>query len=273
MARSLVCIQLDLHVPEAAVELAQDALREHGSAATQELWQGNVSPVVRGCFPDVQHAAAARDAVLKLDPNVQWSMDQAFWYDVEAYYALFHPLETQRFWVGPRWRVDEAPKKKKKHRIVVGGDDLVFGDLGHPTTAAALTALEALELEGRTVLDAGCGTGVLSVAAAKLKAKRVLGVDLESLEPARSLARAQRVKVMLEQRNVGGLDGSFDVVVCNMHLDHLGPLVPKLFTLFRRALVLSGYPERYREKVLGGRMPARVHNVAGFEAATFFTST
>lgn len=264
MAPAVVRVQLDLQVPEEQLDLAHQALRDAGSPATQELDDGTV----RGCFVDVASALKARDAALRFSPEARWGMGQTFWYDVEAYYAMYRPIETPRFWVGPPWRASEA--KKSKTRIVVATNEMVFGDLGHPTTEAALQALEVLPLKGRTVLDAGCGTGVLSVAAKKLGAKQVLGVDVDALEPARALARAHRANVLLDPGDVQTLVGSFDVVIANMHMDHLTPLVPKLFTLFKKALVLSGFPARFRDSVLQGRTPDRVIEMNGFQAITFF---
>ncbi len=56
---------------------------------------------------------------------------------------------------------------------------LAFGTGHHPTTAMVLAAMEDVNLKGRTVLDAGCGSGILSIAAVKMGADRVVGFDVE----------------------------------------------------------------------------------------------
>jgi len=79
----------------------------------------------------------------------------------------------QRLWVCPSWL--EPPEPDAVNLLLDPG--LAFGTGTHPTTALCLRELEAMELAGHTVVDYGCGSGILAVAALKLGASRVLGVD------------------------------------------------------------------------------------------------
>jgi ribosomal protein L11 methyltransferase len=79
----------------------------------------------------------------------------------------------QRLWVCPSWL--EPPEPDAVNLLLDPG--LAFGTGTHPTTALCLRELAAMELAGHTVVDYGCGSGILAVAALKLGAGRVLGVD------------------------------------------------------------------------------------------------
>ena len=82
----------------------------------------------------------------------------------------------RRLWVCPR--AAEAPQDPQA--IVVRLDPgLAFGTGTHPTTALCLQILDSLPIEGRTVIDYGCGSGILGMAALKLGAAHVIAVDLD----------------------------------------------------------------------------------------------
>jgi ribosomal protein L11 methyltransferase len=82
----------------------------------------------------------------------------------------------RRLWVCPT--AADAPADADA--VVVRLDPgLAFGTGTHPTTALILQMLDALPLTGRTIIDYGCGSGILGIAALKLGASRVVGVDLD----------------------------------------------------------------------------------------------
>ncbi|OXE28246.1 50S ribosomal protein L11 methyltransferase, partial [Vibrio parahaemolyticus] len=56
---------------------------------------------------------------------------------------------------------------------------LAFGTGTHPTTALCLEWLESMDLSGKTVIDFGCGSGILAIAAIKLGAEKVIGIDID----------------------------------------------------------------------------------------------
>ncbi len=104
----------------------------------------------------------------------------------------FHPMKFgQRLWICPSWL--EVPEPEAVNVMLDPG--LAFGTGTHPTTALCLTWLDSLDLEGKTVVDFGCGSGILSLAALKLGAKKVIGIDIDPQALQASLANAKRNNV------------------------------------------------------------------------------
>lgn len=88
----------------------------------------------------------------------------------------FHPMQFgQRLWICPSWR--DVPHPDAVNVMLDPG--LAFGTGTHPTTALCLRWLDALALSDATVVDFGCGSGILGIAALKLGAKRVIGIDID----------------------------------------------------------------------------------------------
>jgi ribosomal protein L11 methyltransferase len=88
----------------------------------------------------------------------------------------FHPMRFgQRLWVCPTGQTPPDPTAVNI-RLDPG---LAFGTGTHPTTALCLEWLDRADLSGKTVLDYGCGSGILAIAAAKLGARRVWAVDID----------------------------------------------------------------------------------------------
>ncbi|WP_273398082.1 50S ribosomal protein L11 methyltransferase, partial [Actinobacillus porcinus] len=88
----------------------------------------------------------------------------------------FHPMKFgQRLWICPTWR--EVPEPDAVNVMLDPG--LAFGTGTHPTTALCLEWLDSLDLEGKTVIDFGCGSGILAIAALKLGAKSAVGIDID----------------------------------------------------------------------------------------------
>lgn len=135
------------------------------------------------------------------------------------------------------------------HTVIKLDPGLAFGTGEHPTTAMCLHWLSEQNLVGKRVLDFGCGSGVLGIAAKKLGSKRVVLVDNDrlSLETAQENAQFNQVKVSLES-NISKLNQKFDVIIANILLnvlvDHAAGLL-ELLTIGGE-IVLSGIlPEQY----------------------------
>ncbi|WP_028774415.1 50S ribosomal protein L11 methyltransferase [Shewanella waksmanii] len=101
----------------------------------------------------------------------------------------FHPIQFgRRLWICPSWR--EVPDPQAVNVMLDPG--LAFGTGTHPTTALCLEWLDSLDLTDKPVIDFGCGSGILAVAALKLGANNVTGIDIDYQAIEASKANAER---------------------------------------------------------------------------------
>ena len=108
---------------------------------------------------------------------------------------------------------------------------LAFGTGTHPTTAMCLEWLDGIDLEDKTVLDYGCGSGVLAIAAIKLGASAAVGMDIDPQAVTATMTNARRNDVS-DRLTVLGSDaeirGRYDVVVANILAGPLAELAESL---------------------------------------------
>ena len=164
----------------------------------------------------------------------------------------FHPMKFgERLWICPSWR--EVPDPQAVNVMLDPG--LAFGTGTHPTTALCLEWLESLDLSGKTVIDFGCGSGILAIAAIKLGAQQVIGVDIDpqalqaSLDNAQRNGVADKLEVYLPQNQPQGLVA--DVVVANILAGPLRELAPVIKSLVKPGgeLAMSGVLDTQAEDV------------------------
>lgn len=157
----------------------------------------------------------------------------------------FHPMKFgQRLWICPSWR--DVPDPSAVNVMLDPG--LAFGTGTHPTTALCLTWLDGLDLVGKTVVDFGCGSGILSLAALKLGAKKVIGIDIDpqalqaSLENAKRNQCEDRLELFLPKDQP---EFKADVVVANILAGPLRELAPVIieYVASNGVLALSGVLE------------------------------
>ncbi|MGR4895214.1 50S ribosomal protein L11 methyltransferase [Stenotrophomonas sp. LARHCG68] len=158
------------------------AILEPGVGETP-LWN---DLVLTALFPADTNGLALLAALEAFDPGLDWSsasfraVQDEDW--ERAWLDQFQPMSFgQRTWIVP-WNHDLPEAAQAAEAAVVRLDPgLAFGSGTHPTTALCLRWLDQLsaegELEGRTVLDFGCGSGILALAALKLGAGAAVGVD------------------------------------------------------------------------------------------------
>lgn len=162
----------------------------------------------------------------------------------------------QRLVIAPSWE----PYTPQDDEIVVRMDPgMAFGTGLHPTTRLCLLALETWIRPGDRVLDVGTGSGILAIAAAKLGARQVIGVDLDpvAVQVARDNVRLNHVAahVAIEEGTLEMLDPtprSFDRIVVNILADVITTLTPALATCLHPAgtLIASGVIEEYADRVV-----------------------
>ncbi|MEP6609710.1 MAG: 50S ribosomal protein L11 methyltransferase [Burkholderiaceae bacterium] len=166
--------------------------------------------------------------------------------------AQFSPTQIgERLWIVPTWHDPPAGDA-----VVVRLDPgVAFGSGTHPTTRLCLAWLERELRPAASVLDYGCGSGILAIAAAKLGAGSVIGVDIDpqALDAARANARANSVAASYTDSH--GLSQSattFDIVLANILSNPLKLLAPALLARVsaRGALVLSGILERQADDLI-----------------------
>ncbi len=164
----------------------------------------------------------------------------------------FQPMRFgQRLWIVPSWH--EAPEPQAVNLLLDPG--LAFGTGTHPTTSLCLQWLDGQALEGCTVLDFGCGSGILAIAALLLGAERAVGTDIDPQALEASRDNASRNGIAAERFPLylpGDMPaGTYDVVVANILAGPLVQLAPTISAHVRPGgrLALSGILAEQAEEV------------------------
>ena len=238
---------------DAASELESPLFGEPGFEPERQAWQrSRLRILLDGNQQDSERLIAAattaigRSAGLPIESCA--AVADADW--VSASQAQFPPTRiSERLWIVPSWHDIPDPSA-----VVVRLDPgVAFGTGTHPTTQLCLAWLDQHVTAGASVLDYGCGSGILSIAAGKLGAGTIVGVDVD--EQALAAARANSTVNAVTARYTGpaGLaPGVFDIVVANILSNPLKLLAPALLARVAPggALVLSGVLERQADEVI-----------------------
>ena len=148
--------------------------------------------------------------------------------------AFHQPVRVGPLWIGPPW-ADPPPDATP----VVIDPGRAFGTGAHPTTQLCVELM--LELEPASVVDVGCGSGVLSIVAAKLGFAPVIALDADENAVAATIANAAANGVEVDARRWNVLDGeapAAEVALANITRDSVEALAPRLRS---GTLVTSGY--------------------------------
>ena len=217
-------------LPDGAVELAAYVEEPHRSALLARFRDARAEPVGEG------------------------------WED--AWRAFHRPVEAGGLWLGPPW--EEPPDRR---RAVVIDPGRAFGTGAHPTTRLCIELLAAEPRRG-PVLDVGCGSGVLSIAAARLGFAPVVAVDNDPLAVEVTRANALANKVVLEVSHVDALTHelpSADLVVANVLLE---PVETILARVAADRAITSGYLVGEAPRAAAWRRVAR-RELEGWAADVF----
>jgi len=280
--------ELVLHCPEAQAEAVSDELLAAGvlsvsvEDADRDTEQEQPLFGEPGTEPDVQ--AWERNQVVALLPDgadpaqiieevvgvlgqdyaaalAEWSLREvpdADW--VRLTQAQFGPIHiSDRIWIVPSWHRDDPAVPGMGKAPDAGGGihieldpGLAFGTGSHPTTHLCLAWLEASLPQAATVLDYGCGSGILAIAARKLGAGDTVAVDIDEQAVLSTLENARVNQVDVQAMLPDAMpDGLNDVVVANILSNPLKVLAPLLSSRVAPggSLVLSGVLERQAEEV------------------------
>ena len=214
----------------AETEAEQAIFGEPSSQAIQYpppgIWQQNI---VTAMFDENADTAAVIAALVQETgiANFEYSTETIAEQDwVRATQAQFDPIKiTNNLWIVPTWH--DAPNADAINIALDPG--LAFGTGSHPTTSLCLEWLTQQSLQNHTLLDYGCGSGILAIAAKKLGAQQVVGVDIDA-----QAIIASRYNAEQNQVSINFIDASafthqvFDVVVANILSSALMVLAPVL---------------------------------------------
>ena len=174
---------------------------------------------------------------------------------VQLTQSQFDPIRvSQRLWIVPSWH--EAPDAQAINLILDPG--MAFGTGSHPTTRLCLEWLERNVDAGVSMLDYGCGSGILAIAAAKLGAAEVVGVDIDTQAVSAAIANAERNAVSARFADTAGeIKGQYDIVVANILSNPLKALAPAIAALVRPGgrLALSGILAEQAEELISCYAP------------------
>ncbi len=169
---------------------------------------------------------------------------------VQLTQSQFDPIRvSERLWIVPSWH--ELPDPAAINLILDPG--MAFGTGSHPTTRLCLEWLERNVSAGNTVLDYGCGSGILAIAAARLGAGHVAGVDIDPQAVDAAKANAERNGVTaLFVDSAAPVAGEYDVVVANILSNPLRVLAPAICAHVRSGgrLALSGILREQADEIV-----------------------
>ena len=187
-----------------------------------------------------------------LPPHETYPVAEEDW--VRATQAQFGPIRiADRLWIVPSW-CDPIDATAINLALDPG---LAFGTGSHPTTRLCLQWLVRELATGESVLDYGCGSGILAIAACRLGAGRVVGTDIDPQALAASEANAKRNHVaatfVSSERLAAEPAARFDVVVANILANPLRILAPALAARVtpQGRIVLSGILEAQADPLIG----------------------
>jgi ribosomal protein L11 methyltransferase len=243
----------DLDTPE-----EQPMFGEPGSEASPEGWQTNRVVALLPDGADPAQLLAQAQSELDFELRSTWELREVPDEDwVTMTQSQFEPIAVgERLLIVPTWHRAQAVDTDRVCLELDPG--LAFGTGSHPTTHLCLKWLQTDMPEGCQLLDYGCGSGILAIAAARLGAAAVVGVDIDEQAVVSASHNASANGVVLEAILPDDLpEGQFDVVVANILSNPLKVLAPMLAhrTCAGGHLVLSGVLERQAQEVIDAYAP------------------
>ncbi len=168
---------------------------------------------------------------------------------IKLYQMSVQPIKVGNFYIHPSW---DEPRKGLKNIVI--DPTLAFGSGHHESTNTCLLAIEKYVKKDDKVVDIGTGSGILGIAAAKLKAiVNICDTDSVAVNDAIKNFQANNVKIdEYWEGSANNTEKQYDVVIANIVADVLVMIAKDLkkITKSNGIIILSGIVEQYREKVL-----------------------
>jgi len=227
------------------------------------LWPSNRLRVLLASDRTAQEVASLAAARLEREPPTIVAVRRVAEQDwVRSSQAQFGPVRIGRLWIVPSW-IDPPEPSALNLRLDPG---MAFGTGTHPSTRLCLQWLQLDMPPGARVLDYGCGSGILAIAAARLGARSVAGVDVDPLALRAARENSDRNQVRADYTLPGSLssdgpNGRFDVVIANILAGPLMLLAPVLARHLAASgsIVLAGVLARQADALVDAYRAADPH--------------
>lgn len=168
---------------------------------------------------------------------------------LNEYKKNVRPIEIGKFYIHPSWE-----ESKGGFENIIIDPALAFGSGHHESTSACIECLQKYAANGMSALDVGCGSGILSIALAKLGCVTdACDTDEQAVQSSQKNAKLNGVKFnQIWTGSVANLDKKYDVVVANIIADVILMLKNDLINLLKEGsyLVLAGVLDKYETRIL-----------------------
>ncbi len=239
--------------PSAHIELFGDFLADVIPVGFEEIDDGfivrseeNLETVSWGIEQFAEALQSALGEVIDLELTLTKEKNNDW---IAQYQQGITPIEIAPFYIHPTW---EAPKEGMLNIAI--DPALAFGTGHHPTTASCLRAIASYVNDGDTLMDVGCGSGILAMAALR-KGAIVDACDTDPLSVENTIVNAEQNGLSFRRLWEGPIQETnevYDVIVANIVADVLVFIASDLKKRLRDGgiLILSGIMDKYEDKVL-----------------------
>lgn len=249
---------LDIHVPSCDPQLQELVLAELDDFQPTAIQEPDDSSRLRAFFTSAESRdAAARALGASFGSHLfveSLNVEDEDW--AARSQAQLQAITIGRLIVAPPWDMKRGQESFSHPVFVIIQPSMGFGTGHHATTRLMLKALQELTLDNQTVLDVGCGSGVLAIAAVKLGARSAVGIDIDpdALDNARENAGLNDVngRVRFEEGDFREMTISADVVMANLTGGLLERSAATLADLVEPAgfLIVSGFMDTEKAAVV-----------------------